>query len=93
MPFQSITLNLANVLLSIFFLACSMMVIVGFSNHICHIAKHYLDGMFFGSLFLLMSIMMLHKYWDSITMEDWEFNLGGAPHIWHVQNTMQFITI
>lgn len=60
-----------------------------FSIELCHVASHYVDGMFLGSLFILLSVMMVYKYWDSITTEDMEFCVGGAPHIWHLSNTME----
>ncbi|KAJ3356561.1 Chitin synthase, class 7 [Allomyces javanicus] len=44
-----------------------------FSLQICTMAKHYLDGMFFGATFTLLAVMMVYKYWDSITKDDLEF--------------------
>lgn len=61
---------------------------LAFSNQICRFAVHYVDGMFLGSAFVLLSVMMVYKYWDSITTEDLEFSVGGSQQIWHLQNTM-----
>eukprot|EP00834_Sanchytrium_tribonematis_P002579 NODE_83_length_22457_cov_0.375794.p2 type:complete len:284 gc:universal NODE_83_length_22457_cov_0.375794:40-891(+) len=47
------------------------------SDLVCASASHYLDGLFFTALFMLLSVMMLYKYWDSITKEDLEFSVGG----------------
>jgi Chitin synthase export chaperone len=42
---------------------------------ICESANHYIDGYFFAVAFTLLSVMMVYKYWDSITSEDWEFSI------------------
>eukprot|EP00835_Amoeboradix_gromovi_P000205 NODE_7_length_48057_cov_0.322240.p14 type:complete len:286 gc:universal NODE_7_length_48057_cov_0.322240:21419-22276(+) len=47
------------------------------SDLVCIQASHYLDGLFFTALFMLLAVMMLYKYWDSITKEDLEFSVGG----------------
>ena len=39
-----------------------------FSVTICNAIKHYLDGLFFFTLCVLLSVMMVYKYWDSITV-------------------------
>jgi len=70
------------------FFGLSLAATFGLSNQICSLASHYVDGMFLGSVFQLLAVMMVYKYWDSITSEDLEFSVGGTPHIWHVQNTM-----
>lgn len=62
--------------------------IFALSNQICRFAVHYIDGMFLGSTFILLSVMMVYKFWDSLTSEDLEFSVGGVPQIWHLQNTM-----
>lgn len=40
----------------------------GFSSAICDAAKHYIDGLFFSELAVLLAVMMVYKYWDSITV-------------------------
>lgn len=72
-----------------FFALCAAATVVVFSNQLCFIASHYIDGLFLGNLFMLLAVMMVYKYWDSITAEDMEFCVGGAPHIWHLSNTME----
>lgn len=72
-----------------FFAASGITVLLVFSNQLCYLASHYIDGMFLGNLFILLAVMMVYKYWDSITAEDMEFCVGGAPHIWHLSNTME----
>jgi len=39
-----------------------------FSVTICDAIKHYIDGLFFFTLCVLLSVMMVYKYWDSITV-------------------------
>ncbi|KAI8913203.1 chitin synthase III catalytic subunit [Gorgonomyces haynaldii] len=58
------------------------------SPPICDLAKHYLDGMFFGNIFTLLAVMMVYKYWDGITKEDLEFAVGGKNHTWEVRDPL-----
>jgi hypothetical protein len=44
--------------------------------------KHYLDGLFFGTTFNLLAVMMVYKYWDSITKEDLEFSIDTKHQEW-----------
>lgn len=43
------------------------------SLFICRITTHYIDGIFFSNLFTLLAVMMVFKYWDSVTTGDLEF--------------------
>lgn len=36
-----------------------------------------MDGLFFANTLILLSVMMVYKYWDSITKEDLEFSVGA----------------
>lgn len=56
------------------------------SNAVCSGAKHYIDGLFFGTTCSLLGVMMVYKYWDSITKEDLEFSVGGKANVWEVFN-------
>lgn len=53
------------------------------SDYFCKLASHYTDGMFLGSTLILLAVMMIYKYWDSITYDDLEFKIGGNPSLWH----------
>ncbi|KAI9495961.1 chitin synthase III catalytic subunit [Zychaea mexicana] len=55
-----------------------------FSVAICEELKHYMDGLFLGSAFNLLAVMMVYKYWDSITKEDLEFALDSKPQHWQI---------
>lgn len=81
-------LFVGDIFFGLIFFGLSMTATFAFSNHLCIFASHYVDGMFLGSGFLLLSVMMVYKYWDSITTEDLEFSVGGTPQVWHLQNTM-----
>lgn len=59
----------------IFFLLSQAILWYG-SVQICQLAVHYVDGMFFSAIFSLLAVMMVYKYWDSITKEDLEFAVG-----------------
>ena len=53
----------------------------GTSMEFCRAAGHYLDGLFLTASMILLSIMMVYKYWDSITHEDLEFSVA-VNHLW-----------
>lgn len=61
-----------------------------FSPNICQLTSHYIDGMFLSSCFFLISVMMVYKYWDSITCEDLEYAVGTSDPIWHLKNSMNY---
>lgn len=66
--------------------ACVLM--FGFSTEICIGVKHYIDGTFFGVLCLLFAVMMVYKYWDSITKEDLEFSVGSKASVWEIKDPL-----
>lgn len=69
-----------------FVAACVLM--FAFSNEICIGVKHYIDGTFFGVLCLLFAVMMVYKYWDSITKEDLEFSVGSKQSVWEIKDPL-----
>jgi hypothetical protein len=58
------------------------------SGMICDLAKHYVDGMFFGTICSLLSVMMVYKFWDGITKEDLEFSVGGKLNNWEIRDPL-----
>ena len=50
------------------FFTIAQVILFAFSATICDAIKHYIDGLFFFSLCMLLSVMMVYKYWDSITV-------------------------
>ncbi|KAG2221315.1 hypothetical protein INT45_013999 [Circinella minor] len=68
---------------ALFFLIGQVIMYV-FSVPLCEYFKHYMDGLFLGSGFNLLAVMMVYKYWDSITKEDLEFALDSKPQHWQI---------
>lgn len=50
------------------FFTIAQILLFAFSATICDAIKHYIDGLFFFTLCVLLSVMMVYKYWDSITV-------------------------
>nr|CAG8510237.1 5755_t:CDS:2 [Entrophospora candida] len=67
---------LGDILFGISFYTIGQVTYYLFSVRICDTAKHYIDGLFFGTICTLLAVMMVYKYWDSITKEDLEFSVG-----------------
>lgn len=65
-----------------------LILMYGFNNPICENVKHYIDGTFFGTLCSLFAVMMVYKYWDSITKEDLEFSVGARHTNWDAKETV-----
>ncbi|ORZ02404.1 chitin synthase III catalytic subunit [Syncephalastrum racemosum] len=59
-----------------------------FSVAICDSVKHYIDGVFLNTICHLLAVMMVYKYWDSITKEDLEFAVGAKQNVWEVKELM-----
>lgn len=79
---------LAHIGFGVFFLACGQIVLYVFSNSICNLSLHYIDGLFVTSLCNLLAVMMIYKYWDSITKEDLEFSVGRKINNWDVKELL-----
>jgi len=70
------------------FYAGGQVLLFAFSVTICNAIKHYIDGLFFFTLCVLLSVMMVYKYWDSITREDLEFSVGSKAAVWEVKDPL-----
>jgi hypothetical protein len=79
---------LGDILFGVGFFAVGQVVMFAFSVTICDAVKHYIDGLFFFTLCMLLSVMMVYKYWDSITKEDLEFSVGSKAAVWEVKDPM-----
>ncbi|KAI1314995.1 Chitin synthase, class 7 [Mortierella claussenii] len=79
---------LGDIVFGIAFFATGQVILYVFSLDICNFAKHYIDGLFFGTIATLLSVMMVYKYWDSITKEDLEFSVGSKQNVWEVKELM-----
>ena len=76
---------LGDVIIGATFFAVAQLVLFAFSVQICDAVKHYIDGLFFFTVCILLSVMMVYKYWDSITKEDLEFSVGSKQAVWEVK--------
>ncbi|KAL0135295.1 chitin synthase III catalytic subunit [Mucor lusitanicus] len=72
----------------IFYIVLNYVLMYVFSVVICDNTKHYVDGMFFGAICNLLTVMMIYKYWDSITKEDLEFSVGSKQNVWEVKELL-----
>jgi hypothetical protein len=70
------------------FFAVAQVVLFAFSVTICDAVKHYIDGLFFFTVCMLLAVMMVYKYWDSITKEDLEFSVGSKAAVWEVKDPL-----
>ncbi|KAF8649570.1 hypothetical protein AX16_005732 [Volvariella volvacea WC 439] len=70
------------------FFTIAQVLLFAFSITICDAIKHYIDGLFFFTLCMLLSVMMVYKYWDSITREDLEFSVGSKTTVWEVKDPL-----
>ncbi|KAF9560293.1 hypothetical protein CPC08DRAFT_480032 [Agrocybe pediades] len=70
------------------FFAGGQVLLFAFSVTICDAIKHYIDGLFFFTLCILLSVMMVYKYWDDITREDLEFSVGSKAAVWEVKDPL-----
>lgn len=70
------------------FFVAGLIIMYGFGLPICKAVKHYIDGTFFGTLCMLLAVMMVYKYWDSITKEDLEFSVGSKQAVWEVKDPL-----
>jgi len=79
---------LGDIIFGIAFYTIAQVLLFAFSVTICNAIKHYLDGLFFFTLCVLLSVMMVYKYWDSITREDLEFSVGSKAAVWEVKDPL-----
>ncbi|KAG0199639.1 Chitin synthase, class 7 [Mortierella sp. GBA30] len=79
---------LGDIVFGIAFFSVGQVILYVFSLDICNFAKHYIDGLFFGTIATLLSVMMVYKYWDSITKEDLEFSVGSKQNVWEVKELL-----
>lgn len=79
---------LGDIFFGVAFFAVAQILLFAFSVTICNAIKHYIDGLFFFTLCMLLSVMMVYKYWDSITKEDLEFSVGSKAAVWEVKDPL-----
>lgn len=69
-------------------LVVGQVLLYAFSNTICTKVAHYFDGLFLATICNLLAVMMVYKYWDSITKEDLEFSVGQKNNTWEVKELL-----
>lgn len=69
---------LGAILLGVFFFVAGQVLTYVFGDKICSGTAHYVDGLFFGSLCNVFTIMMIYKFWDMITTDDLEFSVANV---------------
>ncbi|KAI9034465.1 chitin synthase III catalytic subunit [Hyaloraphidium curvatum] len=79
---------LGDILFGFLFFIIGLIFLYILSTTICESAKHYIDGIFFVTIFTLLGVMMVYKYWDSITKEDLEFSVGGKANVWEIKDPL-----
>jgi hypothetical protein len=76
---------LGDIAFGILFYVSGLVIMYIFSASLCEQVKHYFDGLFFGSMCNLLAVMMVYKYWDSITKEDLEFSIDSNHQTWEIE--------
>ncbi|KAI4260641.1 MAG: hypothetical protein LQ352_000203 [Teloschistes flavicans] len=79
---------LSHIGFGVFFFVIGQVILYVFGRTICNAAQHYLDGLFFATICNLLAVMMVYKYWDSLTKEDVEFSVGTRPSNWEVKEML-----
>lgn len=79
---------IGDIIFGVAFFTIGQVILFGFSVTICEAITHYIDGLFFATLCILFSVMMVYKYWDSITKEDLEFSVGSKQAVWEVKESL-----
>ncbi|KAK4098940.1 hypothetical protein N658DRAFT_509190 [Parathielavia hyrcaniae] len=79
---------LGDIAFGVFFLVVGQVILYAASTPICNAVSHYLDGLFFATTCNLLAVMMVYKYWDSITKEDLEFSVGTRMNNWEVKELL-----
>jgi len=79
---------LGDIVFGVFFFVVGQVILYVFGETICAGADHYLDGLFITTICNLLAVMMVYKYWDSITKEDLEFSVGTKQGNWEVKELL-----
>jgi Chitin synthase export chaperone len=79
---------LGDISFGLFFFVAGQVILYAFSAPLCSAISHYLDGLFFATTCNLLAVMMVYKYWDSITKEDLEFSVSTRMNNWEVKELL-----
>ena len=76
---------LGDIVIGVGAMVVGQVLLYALSNTICGKVAHYFDGLFLATVCNLLAVMMVYKYWDSITKEDLEFSVGQKNNTWEVK--------
>lgn len=76
---------LGDIAFGLFFFVIGQTMLYALGEGICTGAQHYFDGVVFATVANLLAVMMVYKFWDSITTEDLEFSVGAKVGNWDVK--------
>ncbi|KAI9687777.1 MAG: Chitin synthase, class 7 [Bathelium mastoideum] len=79
---------LGDICFGVFFFVVGQVILYVASDTICENTQHYVDGLFIATVCNLLAVMMVYKYWDSITREDLEFSVGTKQNNWEVKELL-----
>lgn len=79
---------LGDIIFGVFCFVVGQVLLYALSDTICNAAAHYIDGLFLATTCNLLGVMMVYKYWDSITKEDLEFSVGTRMNNWEVKELL-----
>ncbi|KAG9548341.1 chitin synthase export chaperone, partial [Aureobasidium melanogenum] len=76
---------LGHIAFGVFFFIVGQVLLYAFGKSVCEGVSHYLDGLLFATVCNLLAVMMIYKFWDSITKEDLEFSVGAKNNNWDLK--------
>ncbi|KAI9841511.1 MAG: Chitin synthase, class 7 [Thelocarpon superellum] len=79
---------LGDIAFGVLFFVIGQVLLYVFGDRICDGASHYVDGLFIATVCNLLAVMMVYKYWDSITKEDLEFSVGTKQNNWEIKELL-----
>jgi hypothetical protein len=79
---------MGDIIFGTFFFIVGQIILYVFSSKICDAVGHYMDGLVIATVCNLLAVMMVYKYWDSITKEDLEFSVGTRMNNWEVKELL-----
>ena len=82
---------LGDILIGALFFTTGQVILYVFSTTVCEHVQHYIDGLFFATICNLLGVMMVYKYWDSITKEDLEFSVLNQRSSLYLQDKRESV--
>lgn len=81
---------IGDIIFGVAFYTIGQVLLFAFSVTICNAIKHYIDGLFFFTLCMLLSVMMVYKYWDSITVRTLALRLKCVTDVSPQREDLEF---